>query len=110
MPSTSPLSNQSKEKDSGAATSSLSFLQQLCCDISLNTAVLSAHIRSNNLPQPGFDIDAPLDIDSLLRDPLALKARNELANLGKKLYLLMLGPAKAQRDFFMNASFAFSSY
>jgi len=92
------FSNQ-RNQHAPASAPSLSFLQQLSCDISVNVAILASHIQSYGLLQPGFGIDAPLDLDSLFQDPMAQKARKELANLGKKLCLLMLGPAKAQGDF-----------
>lgn len=99
------LSSNSKESEVAPSPPKLSSLQQLSCDISVNAAILGSHIKSEGLTEPGFGSDAPLDLDRLIKDPQAQKARLELANLGKKLYLLMLGPALAQRGFFMNVGY-----
>jgi hypothetical protein len=78
-------------------TSELSLLSQIAADISANAAKLDNYLKTNNLPQPGFGVDAPLGQEHILKDPEAAQARAELTNAGRKLYLLMLGHAEAMQ-------------
>lgn len=82
--------------------SSLSLLSQIAANISANAAKLEEYLKTNNLPQPSFGLDAPLGYENLLKDPQVARARAALVNDGKKLQLLMLGPAEAGRVFGLN--------
>jgi hypothetical protein len=82
--------------------SNLSLLSQIAANISANAAKLDEYLTINNLPQPSFALDAPLGFESLLKDPQAAQARAALMNDGRKLQLLMLGPAEAGRVFGLN--------
>jgi hypothetical protein len=82
--------------------SELSLLSQLAADISKNAAKLDEYLKTNNLPQPGFGVDAPLGHDHILKDPEAARAKAELTNAGRKLYFLMLGHVEATQLYGIN--------
>ncbi|KAF2672645.1 S-adenosyl-L-methionine-dependent methyltransferase [Microthyrium microscopicum] len=72
----------------------LSQLAQLAAEISKSAKQLDEYLTTNNLPQPSFEIDAPVNYDYIV-DPEARQAQLSLANAGRKLFLLMQSPTES---------------
>ena len=76
------------------------LLVQLAGEISSNAAILSEHIRLNDLPQPSFDADGPVQIPQ--SDETVAAARTALIDATRALTALAVGPAETNRLFCFN--------
>ncbi|KAF2235900.1 S-adenosyl-L-methionine-dependent methyltransferase [Viridothelium virens] len=65
-------------------------LEDLAQKVANSTKIVSEHLSSHNLPQPSFDVGAPLQWPKLPAD--VFEARNELRDASKKLHDLANGP------------------
>lgn len=77
------------------------ILTQLAEDISRNTSVIVEHLKSNNLPQPSFDVDGPSHPIPNTDERLS-EARHALIEASKALHALAVGPAETTRLFYFN--------
>jgi hypothetical protein len=73
----------------------ISVLLSTAAKVSANANTLEAYFRSENLPEIGFGIDAPIEYDTIIKDPEVARARIDLINDAKKLFLLALGPVES---------------
>jgi hypothetical protein len=85
--------------------SHLSLLTELASSIATNAKKVEDYLVENNLPEPSFEIDAPVEYESFLKDPSIHAAQLQLANDSKKLHLLMAGHAETMKTQGMRVSF-----
>jgi hypothetical protein len=85
--------------------SHVSLLAELASSIATNAKKVEDYLVENNLPEPSFDIDAPVEYESYLKDPAIRAAQSQLANDSKKLHLLMAGHAETMKTQGMRVSF-----
>lgn len=86
--------------------SKLGCIAQLASEISANAAILDEHIRSNNLPQPSFDVDAPEEIEIPSTEEHIVRARNRLQDAAQSLNMLLTPPRERFRYMPANVSLA----
>jgi hypothetical protein len=77
------------------AATSTSKLIELTQTITRETEKLDRHIKENHLPEPSFDVDAPLNFPKV-SDELK-KAREEVMGATKELGELVSGPTESVR-------------
>jgi hypothetical protein len=82
----------------------LSALAQLAASIAANAKKVEDYLVENKLPEPSFEIDAPAEYESLLKDPTIRAAQLTLANDANKLHLLMAGHAETMKSQSMRVS------
>jgi hypothetical protein len=75
-----------------STASRLSLLSILAADVSKNAAILNEYLQANNLPQPSFSEDAPIDFLPSTNDQGVNDARVALASAAKDLHQLAIGP------------------
>jgi hypothetical protein len=73
----------------------LSTLPSIAASILANANALEAYFRSETLPGLGLGREAPIEYDTILKDPEAARARRDLVNDAKKLLLIALGPVES---------------
>ncbi|KAJ4263755.1 hypothetical protein NW762_005788 [Fusarium torreyae] len=72
-----------------------SLMIQLARKITKETERLDEYLKNNDIPDLGFDIDAPLDLPKLPED--IQKSRLEISSATKQLELLVRGPRETIR-------------
>ena len=77
------------------------LLCQLAEEISLHAQTLAEHLKSNNLPQPSFDVEGPLHPIPETDEKLSA-ARDALIEATKALHSLAVGPTETTRFFCVN--------
>jgi hypothetical protein len=75
-----------------SAASRLSLLSSLAADVSKNAAILNEYLQKENLPQPSFSEDAPIDFLPSADDQVVIDARVALVSAAKDLHQLAVGP------------------
>lgn len=83
----------------------LSALAQLVASIAANAKKVEDYLVENNLPEPSFEIDAPAEYESILKDPTIRSAQLTLANDANKLHMLMAGHADLMKTQGMRVGF-----
>jgi hypothetical protein len=89
------------------AATSTSKLVELAQTISRETEKLDRHIEENDLPEPSFDVDAPLIFPKVSGE--LKKAREEVMRATKELRGLVAGPTESVRWMAWDASSPFLS-
>lgn len=79
-----------------------SRIVELATRILATTTKVDGHLRSNNLLQPSFDIDGPLDLD--IKSPEVEAARISAIEASIELQDLLLGPTMLLRPMVRFAS------
>jgi hypothetical protein len=79
----------------GSPSLETSLMVQLARKITEETEKLDKYFKSNDLPDLGFDVDAPGDLPKLPKD--IQKCRLEISSATKQLELLVRGPRETVR-------------
>jgi len=79
----------------GSPSLETSLMVQLARKITEETEKLDNYFKSNDLPDLGFDVDAPNDLPKLPKD--IQKCRLEISSATKQLELLVRGPRETVR-------------
>ena len=87
----------------GSPSLETSLMVQLARKITEETEKLDNYFKSNDLPDLGFDVDAPDDLPKLPED--IQKCRLEISSATKQLELLVRGPRETVRWGIWSVSF-----
>lgn len=94
--------NGTTSKTSGAS------LTELASIISQETAKLDQYLKENNVPQPGFDVDSPLNFPKLPEE--IQRARERITSASKAMADLTTGPEEGVRWLAWNVRYQYTFY
>lgn len=89
-------------------TTNAPLLSQLADEISANTKIIVDYLKANNLPQPSFDADGPLNPISDV-DETVSAARTALINATNTLHTLTVGPDETTKFLSYNSSYVLAA-